>query len=295
MPRAAAEGTATGVKSRVRRGALPNALFVGPQKAGTTWAHAYLESRRDVTLPHLVKETFFFDRRFRRGLGWYARRFRPTDGSRRIVEVAPSYFHAKDAPARARDALGEIPIISCLRDPAARAFSLYLHLRRYGKARGDFRAAIRDYPQILDSSRYATHLARWFDLFGRTSVLVLFLDDLKKDPQRWGDLIAAHLELDPTVVGEELHRPVNEGAVAPNAHVARAAKGAADLARFLGLYRPIVWAKEHGLKEMLFGEPGRDPLPRLSDEDRAWFTGLVRAEIDELESMLGVDLSAWKA
>jgi hypothetical protein len=45
----------------------PDAMVIGPMKAGTTWLYSYLISRGDVCLPEGVKETFFFDRRFNKG------------------------------------------------------------------------------------------------------------------------------------------------------------------------------------------------------------------------------------
>ena len=88
-------------------------------RSATTWIHRYLKSWDDVCLPTDVKETFFFDRRFTKGLGWYSRHFRGCQASkfRITVEVGPSYFHSEKAPARIRDVLGQIPLIVIYRNP----------------------------------------------------------------------------------------------------------------------------------------------------------------------------------
>ena len=163
---------------------LPTALVIGPMKAGTTWVNAYLAWRGDVCLPRGVKETFFFDRHSDRTTGWYAGHFRHHDPARHraAVEVAPSLFHCPEAPGRVAGTLGAVPLIVTTRDPVARAWSHYLHLRRKGYTDAPLAEAITRHPEIVAASRYEAQLARWRAAMPGSPVTVLALEDLIADP-----------------------------------------------------------------------------------------------------------------
>lgn len=273
---------------------LPKAIVIGPAKAGTTWIHEYLGARGDVGIPMGVKETFFFDRYFSRGMDWYARHFKHCQGKSLIVEAAPTYFQCLDAPQRIMDNLGSIPLVTSLRHPAKRAYSHYLHLRRFGVTRAEFRRAVEEHPVILDASRYGTHLTRWIQMFGRDRICVLFLDTLVSDPNEFARTLVQHLGLPFETLTEEMCKPANEAAVPYSPGFARIIKSLADTARYYGLYQVVSFAKSLGLKEMIFGKPGSRELPKLSEEDEQWFLTLLVDEMSTTEELLGVDLSHWK-
>ncbi len=275
---------------------LPDCLVVGPQRAGTTWIHRYLETHPNVVVPTGVKETFFFDRRYRRGIDWYARHFRVTStATMRVVEVAPSYFHHPELPSRVLKELGAIPLLCTLRNPAERSYSLYLLLRSYGLTRGEFRAAARQHPEILDTSRYGAHAARWIKYFGRDQIQFLFQETLASDPDEYARQICEHLDVPTVSIDESLAAPVNRPSVPSSERLARLALRASELARGVGAYPLVALAKRLGLKRLCYGQPGGSNLPRLTAADRRWIYNEVAAEIDALETLLDVDLSHWKA
>jgi hypothetical protein len=271
---------------------LPAALVVGPQKAGTTWIHEYLAARGDVSLPRRVKETFFFDRHWERGAGWYADHF-PGDGQP-AVEVGPTYFHEPEVPHRVAELLGPIPIVATLRDPVRRTWSLYLHMLRYGMTRRPFLEAVREHPELLESSRYAAHLARWRETVGAERVHVLVLDDLGRDPALWADPLADVLELPRRPVPESLRRPVNEASLPASWAVARAGWRVSMALRSLGLHGAVEGAKKLGLKRLFFGTPGARRLPEPTREERELLRRELGPEVDRTEELLGRDLPAWR-
>ncbi|MEZ6135908.1 MAG: sulfotransferase [Pirellulaceae bacterium] len=273
---------------------LPTCVFVGPQKAGTSWIHEYLSARGDICLPRGVKETFFFDDRFeRKGLDWYLAHFQPTGNSRQTIEVAPTYFQSDLATARISQTLPQVPIIVTLRHPAERAFSLFLHLRRYGFHDLPLRRAVIELPQIVDSSRYAKHLERWYEQVGASHVHVLFQEDLAQNPVEFASRLDRILDLPPVPSGFDIHSRVNEAAVPASGRVARLARQAGDFLRDYRLYWPIELAKQMGFKQLVYGRPGKKRLDRLLDEDRQWLIEQLRPDTERLQAMLDRDLSAW--
>src|SRR5690625_527011 len=258
-------GNGLTVRTMPSRRNLPNALIIGPMKSGTSWIHDYLQTRPDVGLPRGVKETFFFDRFYAKGIDWYAGHFAHHDASDKLmlIEVAPSYFHSEAAPERVRSTLGNIRLVATLRDPVRRSWSHYLHLRRYGYTKKPLREATLDFPEILEASRYGIHLARWQSCFPERSINVLWQEKLSRSPTAYVTDLCAALSLAPDESGSPLPEPTNAAALPPSIRVASIGNSTADFLRERKLYATVNLAKRLGLKKLFFGRPGRAKLPAL--------------------------------
>jgi len=111
---------------------LPTFLFIGAEKAGTTWFYARLKEHPDIFVPE-TKELHFFNKynsnlekmdRFEKlGLNYYQRFFQRYAGEKAIGEVCPMYLCDPCAPVRIRQTLPQVKLIACLRNPADRAYS----------------------------------------------------------------------------------------------------------------------------------------------------------------------------
>jgi hypothetical protein len=261
---------------------LPDVLIVGPMRAGTSWIQDYLRARGDVGLPAGVKETFFFDRHFHKGPDWYARHFRHTGPmARRVVEVGPSYFHCPQAPARIHAVLGDIPLVVTLRDPVRRAWSHYLHLRRYGYTRAPLRQAVADFPEILEASRYRTRLAQWHRLFPPRRIHVLTQEALAQSVQEYAARLCTALSIPYAPPGTELLGRRNEVAAPPSPRLAALGERGANLLRANRLYAVVNLAKRLGLKSLFYGRPGTGRLPALEEDDARWLATQLEGEAVE--------------
>jgi len=246
---------------------------VGPMKAGTTWIHEYLAARGDVCLPAGVKETFYFDRWYERGADWYRRRFRRYDprAHSSIVEVAPSLFPNPAVPARVRETLGNIPIVFTLRDPVARSWSHYLHLKRYGYTKAPLLQAVEDYPAILEASRYREGIARWRDALPEAPFSVLWLEELQSDPDRYVETLCKALGIPIRQPRGFDLAPSNAAAPPPSFLLARAGRRLSYALRDAGAYWAVNAAKAMGLKRLFFGHGQRAAAAeRPSAGERAW-------------------------
>lgn len=250
----------------------PDALVIGPMKAGTTWLHNYLEQQGNVCLPNGVKETFFFDRYYGKGIEWYESHFRNYDliKHRRIMEIAPSYFHCEDAPERIRKELGDITLVVTLRDPIKRSWSHYLHLRRYGYTKSSLQEAAIAFPQLLGASRYYEVLQRWQTHFSPENIHVIWQEDLSANPESYARDLSRILVIPFGDLSQSAQSRSNEAAVPPSSILAALGRRTSYALRSLGLYGVVNFAKDLGLKKLFFGTPGKRALPNLTEADAQW-------------------------
>lgn len=273
---------------------LPNALIIGPWKAGTTWVHDYLCTHSDVTLPSGVKETYFFDRRYDKGIAWYAKHFGGANVVKNnvIAEVAPSYFCCPEAPERIHDTLGPIPLVITLRDPIQRAWSHYLHLRRYGYTSASLRDAVESFPEIIEASRYKTCIQRWQACFARKNISVLWLESLSNTPERYAADLCRGLLLPFKSPHLESQRAVNVAAMPRSTRLAKFGKRTAEVLHEQGMHGPVNFAKRIGLKNVFFGRPGSGMLPSFDEADVQWLTEQLAGEMPDEPSMPQLETTA---
>ncbi len=275
----------------VRR--LPDFIGVGPPRTATTWLHEVLKGR--VGLPADLKETDFFTRFYDRGLDWYAAYFQHCADAGRVGEFGPMYFASPDARVRIAKDLPECKIICSFRDPVERAYSNFRLLKRIASIKTDFESAATTRGDLLESSRYGTHLAKWLETFGRARVQVLIYDDLESSPQAFLDSVCdfigiARFPVSASKVGAERVNIVNTQPPSP-----RLAKLARDVVGWFvarGNFRVARMLRDSRIVKYML--EGGDPFPPLTSEVAQRMREFYRPEVEKLEKLTGRDLSAWK-
>jgi len=265
---------------------------IGSQKAGTTWIYEYLKTLPEVCFPAEVKETFFFDKYYYKGLDWYFWHFKHCKENDKKGEVAPTYFDVPEVPERIYKLNKSIRIVVTLRNPYERSWSLYLHQLRYGFVKGTFQEAIKQDPRILTSSFYATHLKRWFNVFEKEQVLIMLHDELKNNPNQYIKQICHFLDIPFQEKPEFFQKEINPTELSRNIFLAKVFNDLAHWLRSYRMYWLINFSKKLGLKKLIFSG-GR--LPQGPTEvDYQIMEEKFEAEIKQLETMLNLDLSQWK-
>ena len=268
---------------------LPNFLYVGPDKAGSSWLHETLIKHPDVYLSP-AKDLYFFDRYYDRGLDWYAAQFRDAGDEKIVGEVCQDYLFHPEAAARIHDTLGPVRIMVSLRDPVERAWSSYLYMRKHGIGPDTFAEALRTRPELLEHGRYATGLERFLKFLPREMVHVALFDDLAADPQRFLDGVTDFLDIDRMPLDAKDLEARLPAAKARSVHLASVARRTAD------------WVREHdGAK--LVGRVKRSPLVhralyqpidrqavRPAADDVVTVRTALAPEVDALEGTWGLRL-----
>ena len=274
-------------------GKFPSFLIVGPPRTGTTWLHEVLSHQ--ANLPRPSKETRFFDLHFHRGWQWYLRHFpRPASGQP-FGEVAPTYFASAAARDRIALTLPEVKLVVTFRHPVQRLVSLYRLKRAYGLVGWSLETALERDPELLGSSRYATLLRQWQSRFPREQLSINLYDDLSYDPQMFIDRIVDFVGISRFALHPSQREQVFSTAhlTEPRSYLAtRAATAMADWCKARRLDDVVASVRNSSLMKLFLG--GGAPFPEIPVHTIKKISAIMRPEIDQLEEMLGRDLSGWK-
>ena len=272
---------------------LPNFLYVGPDKAGSSWLHEILLGHPDVYLTP-AKDLYFFDRYYDRGLAWYASQFRDARDERVVGEVCQDYLFHPEAAARIHETLGPVRIMVSLRDPVERAWSSYLYMRKHGIGPDTFGEALRSRPELLEHGRYATGLDRFLEHLPREMVHVALFDDLAADPQAFIDSVTSFLEIDRLPLTSKDLEARLPAARARSVRLAHAARRSADWVREHDGAKIVGMVKRSALVQRALYRPIDRQAVRPDPADVVTVRTALAPEIEALERTLGLRLGeAW--
>ena len=273
---------------------LPNFLYIGPDKAGSSWLHETLIKHPDVYLSP-AKDLYFFDRYYDRGLAWYAAQFKDAGAQEVVGEICQDYLFHPEAAERIHESLGpDVRVMVSLRDPVERAWSSYLYMRKHGIGPDTFAAALESRPELLDHGRYATGLDRFLALLPRENVHVALFDDLTSDPQGFLDGVTDFLGVASQPLTEKELEARLPAASARSVALAHAARRAADWVREHDGASVVGRVKRSPLVHKLLYTPIDRQAVRPDREDVAAVRTALAKEVDSLERTLGLSLrEAW--
>lgn len=272
---------------------LPDFIGVGPPRTATTWLHEVMSDH--VGLPHGVKETDFFAYNYDKGLDWYAAHFGDCPLDRPIGEFSPNYFVGAQPRERIAKDVPGCRIICTLRDPVERLYSHYRKMREGDYFSGSFEECLEKRPDVLEWSKYATHVSAWRSLFGAENVLVLIQDDLKANAQEFLNQMCDYIQIPRIPIADSTIREKLVNAIPSlprNPRIARMARIMRDRLQKRGDYALVNFLKKTGLRNFLFS--GGGPFEPMRLETEARLREFYRPEVEALEKMLGREFPAWK-
>jgi hypothetical protein len=271
----------------------PNFLYIGPDKAGSSWLHEVLITHPQVFLTP-AKDIYFFDRYFDRGPAWYLSHFSQARPEQSVIgEVCQDYLSEPEAPRRIRDVLGpDVRFMVTLRDPVERAFSSYLYMLKHGETPGSFADALVGRPELIEHGSYGAGLARFLDVFPREQLHVALFDDLAADPQGFIDDVLSFLAVDPLTLSDELLAARLPASRARSVGMARAVRRAAEWVRLANGAEFVGRVKRSRYVQAALYKPYGDDKPRLSGEDAQRVRDLLAEDAALLEDLVGVPVRA---
>ena len=164
---------------------LPDFLVIGAMKAGTTTLYRDLRQQPAVFLPDKETNALLADDPAKP----FSEMAVPVDGGMQFGEVCPDYTKPGLGEQAAKIAAELYQdhrpprLVYLVREPLARLRSHHYFLSSQqgganpGGMTADIEASLRDFPELVETSCYASRLQPWLDAFGSDSVLVLRFED----------------------------------------------------------------------------------------------------------------------
>jgi len=286
----------------------PNFFIIGAPKCGTTSLARWLETHPRVFLPPRRKEPHFFsgispDLKRRKQ---YERLYKPASAAHTTrIDASTSYLDHPDALQAVRAYSPEARYVVILRNPVEMAYSLHGQQRWGGsETEPDFETAWRLQTERWESApprkrqwayslqyyqrcRLGLHLQRALEILPEERFLILFLEDIARDPRaaylrvlEFAGLADDGRTAFPRENPAKLHRYPRISRVIGRLGRLRMRLG---ISRGFGIHRRF---------SQLTGQ--RYQRPRLRPDFERELYAVFAEEIDRLETRTGRDLSHWK-
>jgi hypothetical protein len=299
---------------------IPNFFLLGVSKAGTTSLHHYLSQHRDVVMSE-PKEPLFFRAEYERGLNYYrSAYFGHFRGQAVAGDGAPQNLYLPYVARRIHASVPNAHLAVVCRDPVERAIAAYWHSASRGIETRSFEEAIARNIRRLDSGLrfeteqeaaryaelalkgyrhlvlefgfyvepgyYAEHIERYWALFGKERLKILFFEDLQRDATQVVNELLAFLGLPPT----KLHDMKVQNAATSEA----AASVYGLLGRLPGV--SLISPKFRRQLKRTVGSVlggGKPTKPKIAEESLRQLAAHFRPHNLRLAQITGRDLSHW--
>jgi hypothetical protein len=241
---------------------FPSFFLIGAERAGVRWLRFNLDRHPDICAPPLDLQYFAMPDLMRdRGSRWYRQHFDSWRGEPFLGEACSSYLAWRNSPREVAGRMHrldpEARLLAVVRQPLDRLYSAAARMVVTGDLPGDY------------------------DLWARVGA-VADLDETALELVRGGvyhPSLLPYLEL----FGDQLHVLLYDDLVADPVAFYQAAL------RHIGA-DPTFQPTE--LARVRFASPP-STLVDFTDEQKCRLYDVLRASVEELETMLGRDLSAW--
>jgi hypothetical protein len=271
-------------------GRFPNFIYIGANKAGSTWLYDVLARHPDVYMAP-GKGLYFFSKHHERGLDWYRSHFEGAGGEKIVGEISHSYMYSNDVWKRIAEMDPAMRLMVGLREPVDRAFADYLDGVKNGLIHGDFETELEGEPPFLERSHYTRYLAPYVEQFGRDAIHVGVFDELSADPNAYAKKIFAFLGIEELDLSHAQRQKMMPAGAPRSRLVAGFAKKASHAARALGLrgLRGRV-KRSRTVRNALYRQFDADEKPRMLPETRARLRERFDEETAHLDDLLGTRL-----
>lgn len=292
----------------------PEFFIVGAPRCGTTALYEYLRQHPQVFMPEHKEPQFFGDDlthlHERLSERDYVGLFRGAQPGQLVGEASTWYLYSRSAAREIAEFAPSAQIIVMLRNPVDVMYSLHRELTFYGgETILDFEEALAAEPDRMegrrrgpsrrpealyyrDAVRFPEQIERYFEAVGRERTKVIIYDDFAADVESAYADTLRFLGVDDSFRPEfgivnESKRPRLPGLQAV------IVRPPGPIAKLIPTLRRLPLA--HRIRErILLANSRSEQRQPMESELRGRLTANLTPEIERLEALLGLDLSAWK-
>lgn len=209
----------------------PNLFLIGAPKCGTTSVHYYLKQHPEIYMSEVKEPRYFgkdlLNNPYFKNLAEYLSIFQKAGKEKYIGEATTYYLYSKTAAKEIYKFAPKAKIIILIRNPVDFLYSLHseyvyklqepiVNFEEALRAEKDRRKGKRlsqdnKLPSLLfysDWCKFSEQISRFYKFFGKENVLVLILDDLKKNTKKEYKKMLKFLSVDENIeVNLEIKNP----------------------------------------------------------------------------------------
>ena len=270
---------------------IPNFLYIGTSKAGSTWIYDILNRHPEAFMAP-GKGLYFFSRHFDQGIEWYQEQFEGAAGQPVIGEVSHAYLYDDQACGRIAETIPETRLMVSLRNPVDRAFSEYLDAKKNGKLSVSFDEALIVEPELKERGLYDKYLSRYLERFPKERIHVAIFDDLVRDPNAFAAGIFSFLGIEVMSLPSARQKRMLPAGIPRSDKLAKLAKSGAHSLKRLGLRGLRGHIKtSRAVRNLLYRKLKDEERPQMDAGTRAHLRDFYLADVAALDDRLGLSLS----
>lgn len=260
-------------------------IGLGVQRAATTWLHNCLKQHPQLNLPK-QKEMQFFNAFYDKGYDWYFESFKHFEPDALWGEITPNYFYSKQAIDRIKENFPDSKLIVIFREPFSRTCSAFELFKEKRFQNMDIVEACEKAPYLINESLYAENYQYLLSKFPKDNVLALVYEDIEEGPEKTLKRVFQFLGVDENMKLEAVGTRYNK-VVYPKLQkflIKLKLNFIIELVKKTVLGDYIRKKQEHVVPS--------DNLSLLLGVEK--YKQLFHQDIEQLETLLGRDLSSWK-
>jgi len=281
-----------------------NFIGIGFSRTGSTWLSRCLAEHPDICFSK-DKETHFFnlDPRYAEGSSLYESYFDHCKNESVQGEFTAVYARESEKVApRIYEYASDVKLLVMLRNPVERAFSNYMYRKTRVGGYKSFEDVVEKNDPIIQEGFYMEHLKPFLKLFSKEQFIFIVQEESRKDPKGVIKEVYSQLGVDssfePSCVGREINASKDHVYKLPwLQHAIQRVRMFVHRSKILGPVRNI--AKTVGLTKIISriqqanGTKGK-VQERMLEETRVKLMRHYLKDIEELETVTGLNLQIWK-
>ena len=291
-------------------------IGIGAPRCATTWLADCLKAHPDICFPYDKELKYFAKTRAKntkreydfQGIPGYYKFFKHCDKKSKKGEFSTYYLEDPEVPKIIKKHLPNVKIIVSLRDPIERAFSDYKNLKyTHLKEKYSFEKAFFEGGNVYDNYKergmYYKQLKRYFDLFPRQNIKIIFLEDIKKNPREVIKELYQFLEVRNDFIPPMINKISNPSTITKSKSLKHTISFLAEFYRNLekiGLGKPLSVLKRKTRANRFFENINKsnreieEDGEKITPELRKKLVRVYLKDIEKLEKLTGRDLDNWK-
>lgn len=283
-------------------------IGIGAQKAGTTWLFKMLSQHPQININEKKEIDFFNDKRsyysskpvknYEKGISWYEKQINPKE-NKINGEISPEYLFDGNVPIRIHKHFPQVKIIVILRNPIYRAYSQFEFANKTHYLGNSFIEVIKKHDDFIQRSLYYKQLSRYYKIFKKDQIKVLFFEDIEKNPEKLIKDVEKFLNIK-EFIPKNLHEKINVTTY-PRFKIINKILSKVEKIKNLKVGKKL-WKNRffHKLNKKTIrlveniNLKEKKRVDFSSKEKKYLYQKYFKEDIEKLEKLLNKDLSHWK-